>query len=554
MFKPPCLCTNKPGVRCDATHCDMIRLGEAYDIKTMCRPCWLYHHDEAHNRAWGGDGKVTLAPGLLLQAIAPVPSRSPLPCVHLGPATGEMVECPTCSGTVRLKVFGCSVHSRAVLGATRPHMPRGCLDCPDRSVAAHTPNAGQTRHLLFHLYPFRAGEPVWRWHAEQLRRHVGLFNGRRILALALDGQTSQAAVVREAFAGIFDEVIEVVNDPALREVATFAELFSRVQSMDPSDAILYAHGKGVTRYGNLAARRWTELLYEMNVERWAEAQGLLQRHPVVGSFKKIGQGWPSEESLSDWHYSGSWFWVRSRDLFGQMDWRKIDKIWAGIETYPSLHFSREQAGCLFYEFPVDPLKQLHGGAYWRQTVEPAYQHWRAKRVKLPEPIEGLHVEIGGGEYPRGGDWIDCDRNTGVDLEIDRLPFDDDSVAAVYSSHCFEHIRNLHHLLHEIARVCKVGANVEIRVPHWLSPMALCHDHKQVIPPEQVEHWCETALDYWWKGSKKRFRHVKTEQVPSGDFAEARRLHPHMTDEQVMTWVPGAGHEVRYTMEVIGYEG
>jgi hypothetical protein len=81
-------------------------------------------------------------------------------------------------------------------------------------------------------------------------------------------------------------------------------------------------------------------------------------------------------------------------------------------------------------------------------------------------------------------------------------------------------------------------------------MALCHDHKQVIPPEQVEHWTKTALSYWWSGCTKRLQHIRTEQAPSGRIGEARRLFPHMTDEQLMTWIPGAAHEVRYLLTVV----
>lgn len=35
-------------------------------------------------------------------------------CQHLGPATG-FVECPTCQGNVRLKVFACEIHKAATI-------------------------------------------------------------------------------------------------------------------------------------------------------------------------------------------------------------------------------------------------------------------------------------------------------------------------------------------------------------------------------------------------------------------------------------------------------
>jgi ubiquinone/menaquinone biosynthesis C-methylase UbiE len=58
-----------------------------------------------------------------------------------------------------------------------------------------------------------------------------------------------------------------------------------------------------------------------------------------------------------------------------------------------------------------------------------------------------------------------------DFETDRLPFDDSSVDAIYSSHTLEHVANLEHLLCEIHRVAKPGALIEIVVPHFSNTLA-----------------------------------------------------------------------------------
>jgi uncharacterized HAD superfamily protein len=119
--RPPCLCTNKPGIRCDGEHCDLIRKGEAYDISQHCRVCWLYFHDEGHNRAWGGDGKVAPAPGvpgIATRQPAPIPAPSKFrqrlatPCVHLGPETGEKRDCTTCGGSKQVPLRACALHDR----------------------------------------------------------------------------------------------------------------------------------------------------------------------------------------------------------------------------------------------------------------------------------------------------------------------------------------------------------------------------------------------------------------------------------------------------------
>src|SRR4051794_10412603 len=44
----------------------------------------------------------------------PPPPPRLLPCVHLGAPTGATVDCPTCTGHVRLKLFACTLHEECV--------------------------------------------------------------------------------------------------------------------------------------------------------------------------------------------------------------------------------------------------------------------------------------------------------------------------------------------------------------------------------------------------------------------------------------------------------
>lgn len=174
----------------------------------------------------------------------------------------------------------------------------------------------------------------------------------------------------------------------------------------------------------------------------------------------------------------------------------------------------------------------------------------------------MKVELGGGFHPRGDGFVNCDllAAPGVDHVLDferlgvngvRLPFDDDSVEEVYSSHCLEHVRNVCGVLREIARICRVGAKVEIRVPHWLGVMAMCPGHLHVIGEASVRHWCVEFIAEWWSGCAKRLHLVSTEYVRWAPyFDEARRAFPKLTDAQLEKFIPGCVHEVRYVFEVI----
>lgn len=181
---------------------------------------------------------------------------------------------------------------------------------------------------------------------------------------------------------------------------------------------------------------------------------------------------------------------------------------------------------------------------------------RLKPKKPAIPAGPLRLDLGGGRNPKAG-FFNVDQlptaDVVCDFEAGQLPFENDSVEEVYSSHTLEHVREYKPLLREIARVCKVGARVEVRVPHWLHPMALCTGHVHTITPVQVRHWCQDFIQDWWGNGAKRFKHISTEARRDGTFEEAQRLFAWLTPEQVMQYVPGAAHEIVYIFEVIPNE-
>lgn len=53
------------------------------------------------------------------------------------------------------------------------------------------------------------------------------------------------------------------------------------------------------------------------------------------------------------------------------------------------------------------------------------------------------------------------------LEKDTFPFDDNSIDTVVAHHVFEHLgEGYFHCLKELYRVCKHGATIDVRVPHY----------------------------------------------------------------------------------------
>jgi SAM-dependent methyltransferase len=125
-----------------------------------------------------------------------------------------------------------------------------------------------------------------------------------------------------------------------------------------------------------------------------------------------------------------------------------------------------------------------------------------------------------------------------------LPVPDGSVSEVYSAHCLEHVQNLSGVLWELARVCRHGARIEIHVPHWLNPDAMCPGHRHVITENVVKGWCREER------CGKRFELASVWHLAGALFEEAKELHPTWKDEQVLKFVPGAAFETQFVLRVV----
>jgi len=224
----------------------------------------------------------------------------------------------------------------------------------------------KVRHCLYHVYP-RTGS-LWRTRINALLEALPLFNGKVIVAIAYDGTTEHPEFVESALQGYPVDTIRVHNDPDLREVATFNELFSRLASTKRADhCTLYAHAKGVTRPRDGICQKWVQTLEEICFRHWDHVCRLLTHYPIVGPFLQ-------HTAEHAWHYSGSWFWFRNDRIFGKGDWQTIDSEWHGIESWARGQVEEHEAGVLFGAGKL-PSMNLYDVRVWKQHVEPALQLW-----------------------------------------------------------------------------------------------------------------------------------------------------------------------------------
>ena len=233
------------------------------------------------------------------------------------------------------------------------------------------PYNDQSRHLLFHIWPRKTHAGTWQRNLDQLKLRWPLFTGKRIIAVATSGDSHPFEAVQEYMHGYECEWIQVENKPELREVATFAHLFSSVESLP--GYTFYGQAKGVTKPVNpgVSIHAWTTTMYEILLDYWPLVEEALKTHCTAGIFKKSVDG-AFDGSRSTWHYSGSFCWFKNAELW-RRNWRAIEQVWFGIESYPSMIFSREEAACLFYESTKQfDLYRLHN---W-QRVEAELKQWR----------------------------------------------------------------------------------------------------------------------------------------------------------------------------------
>lgn len=355
--------------------CNNVRKCQEY-TSDQCRLCWLYYHDAEYNKYWEGNGKIL--------KVLNISNQRSRPCIFLGKATGEVASCKACTGTVSANLFNCDKYQTCTIDKLIAGT-KCCSICDD-----HTPSNYpeiKRRHLIYHLMPVKnAG--VWRRSVAMLVRRMDLFNGTRAVAIAVNADCDLPEKVIKAFQGTVKDFIIVENDSKFREVKTFLPLWAKIKDNGPEDATFCCHGKGVTKPVNpgVTVHTWGQIMFESCLDYWPYVSRLLKTYPTVGSFKKVGHGF--EGSESSWHYSGTFYWLRNEALRAKPDWTRIDNVWWGTESYPSLHFSAKEAGCIFYEGTVPELN-VYEMNYMRGRILPQWEKWRKEHERDKTDWESL---------------------------------------------------------------------------------------------------------------------------------------------------------------------
>jgi hypothetical protein len=111
----------------------------------------------------------------------------------------------------------------------------------------------------------------------------------------------------------------------------------------------------------------------------------------------------------------------------------------------------------------------------------------------------LDIGCGSAKHPgfTGVDYIGTP-DVLCDVAVERLPFDDRSVAEIFSAHCLEHIAHgsLEHVFAEMTRVAEDGARIEIWHPYAFHKDATVLGHVNYLTESVYEHLGCLYRDFW----------------------------------------------------------
>ena len=227
------------------------------------------------------------------------------------------------------------------------------------------------RNLIYFIYPYAINDE-WRKCLKELSDYLAgdIFNGRRIITVALDEYSHSLSSIREFLAGIDVDYVEVENNPMLGETPYFLHSLDMVCSLDPGEITFYAHAKGVSRGKRdvRAITHWRQRMLKHCLEDIDHADNIMQAHGVAGCFRRLGSAQPRVDPPVSWHFSGSYYWLNHARLFNR-DWTRIHNSRWGTEAYPAYQFSKDESFCFYADdFPVSPYTMTRA-AQWLQLDE-----------------------------------------------------------------------------------------------------------------------------------------------------------------------------------------
>lgn len=246
---------------------------------------------------------------------------------------------------------------------------RSCQGCQAFEPLAAPPprhvQSIQRLNLIYHVCPLR-NNAIWQDNLQQLLQRWGVFNGRKILAIATGDGLHCPEMVQLLINRPDAEYLLVPNDREVREVESFPALLAAIQSTDPAEATFYAHSKGNSTGDNVSgAWLWALAMYRHLLDQPQVIREALRTFAAVGTCKMV---WPAghhgpyptqQPSVAsqyvhlpgNWTFAGTFFWFRHDAIFTR-NWSVARDRYAA-EAWLAGILDEQRGLSLYQPWPVD---------------------------------------------------------------------------------------------------------------------------------------------------------------------------------------------------------
>jgi hypothetical protein len=200
-------------------------------------------------------------------------------------------------------------------------------------------------------------------HINALKYYCDVFNGDKIIYISCDSKIENKDEICNLFSFLGNPKIRFVsNFSELRESKYFLEQINQIN--DLNSFTFYAHAKGATYDENNAPlQNWITAMYFFNLDKLYLNKNLKildENKTFAGTLRKDLKCPPWV--ISDWHYSGTFFWFNTKKLFDKnFDFYREGRY--EVESFPGNHSDISESYCderLIFQINAD----LHSQGHW----------------------------------------------------------------------------------------------------------------------------------------------------------------------------------------------
>jgi hypothetical protein len=179
-----------------------------------------------------------------------------------------------------------------------------------------------------------------------LKNYIHIFDGEKIVKISVDNLDIDNSHLISLFDGFDVELVK--NHSENRESEYFIELISQIS--DKNSITFYAHNKGGTsdNYHDDSIKHWLHSMYFFNLE----SNYLTEIESTLGIEKDFSGILRKEINcrpwvISDWHYSGTFFWFNTNRILNNSNITNFKKGRYGVEAFPGKMVELSRSHCTF---------------------------------------------------------------------------------------------------------------------------------------------------------------------------------------------------------------